>query len=190
MPYSERFEEALLYALRLHAGQSRKGTDVPYVTHLMAVAALVAEYGGDENQVIAALLHDAVEDQGGAPRRLEIQGPFGNGVLQIVDDLTDTDQTPKPPWRERKEAYIRHLADAGERSLVVCAADKLHNARSIIADWRRIGDAVFTRFKGGKHGALWYFRAVYEALRERDESPIVEELGRAVRELEQLAGDS
>ena len=190
MPYSDQFEEALIYATRLHADQHRKNTEVPYVTHLMAVAALVAEYGGDENQVIAALLHDAVEDQGGAPRLAEIRQRFGDNVARMVDDCTDTDQSPKPPWRERKEAYIAHLRDVDERSLLVSAADKVHNGRSIIATWREIGDRVFERFNGGRPGALWYFRAVFAALRNRGETPIVAELGRMVDDLERLAGGS
>ncbi len=188
MPYSEHFEEALIYAARLHADQHRKSTQVPYITHLISVAALVAEYGGDEHQVIAALLHDAVEDQGGAPRLAEIRERFGDDVAGMVDDCTDTERVPKPPWHQRNEAYIARLAGVDERSLLVSAADKLHNVRSIVADWRQIGDAVFDRFNGGKTGAFWYFRAILVALGKRGETPVVAELGRAVEELERLAG--
>lgn len=186
MPYSPRFEEALVYAARLHASQVRKTSGEPYITHLMSVAALVAEYGGDEEQVIAALLHDAVEDQGGAPRLAEIRQRFGDRVAAIVADCTDTDQTPKPPWRERKQAYLDHLSVAREDALLVSAADKVHNTRTILAHWRVMGDRVFERFNGGKEGALWYYGSLVERFHQRGTAPIYDELARIVHELKRL----
>ncbi len=123
MIYGERFEEALKYAARLHRAQVRKGTNTPYVTHLLAVAAIVGENGGTEDEAIAALLHDAVEDQGGAPTREEIRRRFGDAVAGIVDEVSDTDVVPKPPWRERKEAYVKHVRDAQRSARLVSAAD-------------------------------------------------------------------
>src|SRR5262245_39191214 len=125
MPYSPRFEEAFLHANRVHADQMRKVTQTPYVIHLLGVAALVGEYGGDEDQVIAALLHDAPEDQGGRAQLEEIHRTFGARVARIVEGCTDTFDDPKPPWRARKEAYIQHLATAPAEVLIVSAADKL-----------------------------------------------------------------
>src|SRR3712207_460221 len=132
--YGEKFEEALTYAARLHRTQMRKGTNVPYVTHLLAVAAIVGENGGTEDEVIAALLHDAVEDQGGAATREEIRKRFGDTVATIVDGTSDTDVIPKPPWQERKRNYVAHVSGASKSVRLVSAADKLHNARSILRD--------------------------------------------------------
>ncbi|MCC7354709.1 MAG: HD domain-containing protein [Anaerolineae bacterium] len=183
---SPRFEEALVYAARLHAGQVRKGTPIPYVAHILAVAAIVLEYGGNEDEAIAALLHDAVEDQGGAATREEIRQHFGETVVQIVDGCTDAEAIPKPPWRPRKEAYLAHLWLAPPSVRLVSAADKLHNARAILADYRAIGDALWSRFSGGKEGTLWYYRSLVEVLREPETTPLVEELARVVSELERL----
>lgn len=185
-----RFEAALLYAVRLHAQQKRKGTPVPYVCHLLAVAALVMEDGGGEDEAIAALLHDAVEDQGGEPTRQEIRRRFGDKVVEIVNGCTDTDETPKPPWLERKTRYLEHLRSAGPEVLRVCAADKLHNARSILADLCRHGPAVWDHFKGGRAGTLWYYRTLVQILRDRSTSFLIEELDRVVTELERLAESS
>lgn len=184
---SPRFEEALVYATRLHAQQFRKGTDVPYVAHLLAVAALVLENGGNEDEVIAALLHDAIEDQGGAATREEIRRRFGDTVTAIVDGCTDTDHNPKPPWQQRKEAYVKHLQTASKSVLLVSSADKLHNARTILDDYRLIGDAVWDRFSGGKQGTLWYYRALVDSLKETGASKLIGELERVVTELERLA---
>ena len=186
MPYGEKFENALLYAARLHREQTRKGTGVPYVTHLLAVAAIVGEGGGSEEEVIAALLHDAPEDAGGEARLEEIRAQFGDAVAGIVAGCSDTYETPKPPWRERKEAHIAHLAEASPSVRLVSAADKLHNARSVLADYRALGDALWDRFNGGRDGTLWYYRAVADAL--AGDGPVADELGRATNELEALAG--
>ena len=187
IPYSQRFEEALVYAARVHAVQFRKGTNIPYVTHLLAVATIVGEGGGTEDEVIAALLHDAVEDQGGLARLADIRARFGDAVAAIVWGCTDAIVVPKPPWRARKEAYIAHLADAALSVLRVSAADKLHNARAILADLRAIGPAIWARFTGGQAGTLWYYRALVGAYLARGSDPIAEELDRVVAAIEQLA---
>jgi (p)ppGpp synthase/HD superfamily hydrolase len=183
-----RFEQALPYAAQLHRDQVRKGTGIPYVSHLLAVAGIVLEHGGNEDEAIAALFHDAVEDQGGAPTLQAIRLRFGDTVAAIVEGCTDTDEMPKPPWRPRKEAYIADVATASASVRLVSAADKLHNARTILADYRRYGDAVWDRFSGGKDGTLWYYRTLVEAFRRHGVTPLVEELERVVGELEQLAG--
>src|SRR5437764_6956239 len=176
MALTSRFEEAITFATQLHAKQLRKGTTVPCISRLLAVTALVLENGGDEDEAIAALLHDAIEDQGGAATREEIRGRFGKRVAEIVDGCTDAEVIPKPPWRERKEAYIAHLCEAPASVRLVAAADKLHNARTVLADYRVLGDALWRRFHGGKEGTLWYYRAVVIALRERGTSALSEEL--------------
>jgi (p)ppGpp synthase/HD superfamily hydrolase len=184
---SERFAAALGYAALLHAQQKRKGTEVPYVAHLLAVCAIALEHGASEEEAIAAVLHDAVEDQGGAETAAEIERRFGPAVRAIVEGCTDTDVTPKPPWRARKEAYIAHLASAEPSVLLVSASDKLHNARSIVADLRDLGDALWSRFSGGKEGTLWYYRSLVEAFRPRAPRALVAELDRVVTEMEHLA---
>jgi (p)ppGpp synthase/HD superfamily hydrolase len=181
-----RFEEALTYAARLHREQVRKGSGVPYLSHLLGVAGIALEHGASEDEAIAALLHDAVEDQGGAPTLAEIRRRFGDTVADIVAGCSDTDVVPKPPWRPRKEAYVAHLASASPSARLVSAADKLHNARSILTDYRRLGETVWTRFAGGKEGTLWYYRAVVQAFRAYDPTPLVDELERAVEEMERL----
>ncbi len=186
MILSERFTDALTYATKLHANQVRKGSGVPYVAHLLGVASIALEYGANEEEAIAALLHDAVEDQGGAPTREEIRRRFGDTVTAIVDGCTDADTTPKPPWRQRKEAYIAHIPSASPSVLLVSAADKLHNARSILRDYKILGESVWQRFKGGKDGTLWYYRALVEAFRGASSMPIVDELEQVVSELENL----
>lgn len=183
MTYGERFEEALRYAARLHRAQMRKGTNIPYVTHLLAVAAIVGENGGTEDEVIAALLHDAVEDQGGAATREEIRRRFGDSVATIVDGTSDTDVIPKPPWPERKRNYVAHISSASRSVRLVSAADKLHNARSILRDLRAEGEAAWRRFSAGKEDQLWYYRALVDAFREADG---LEEL---VDELDQVVGE-
>ena len=188
MPYGEKFEEALVYAADAHRDQTRKGTGIPYVTHLLAVAAIVGENGGTEDEVIAALLHDAPEDAGGGPRLKDIQLRFGDEVAGIVAGCTDTYEDPKPPWRERKEAYIAHLAEAPPSVRLVSAADKLHNARSILQDYRTLGDNLCDRFNGGKECTLWYYREISAALQRAGTNPVVDELDRVVAEMKRLAG--
>jgi len=184
---SDRFEQALLLATQLHAGQTRKETGVPYIAHLLAVAGLVLEHGGGEDQVIAALLHDAIEDQGDKITLDDVRRRFGDKVAAIVDGCTDAYTFPKPPWRGRKEAYLAHLRHAPAEERLVSAADKLHNARAILADYRLLGEALWSRFSGGKDGTLWYYRSLVEALQAAGPTPLVEELERVVAEIERLA---
>jgi (p)ppGpp synthase/HD superfamily hydrolase len=183
-PLGRRFEQALLFATRKHAGQHRKGTAVPYVAHLLGVAGLVLEAGGDEDLAIAALLHDVVEDCGGAPVLKEIRRRFGKRVAHIVDGCTDTDLDPKPPWLQRKKDYIAHLRTADADTRLVSAADKLHNVRSIVAAYREIGDRVWERFHGKRDGTLWYYRTLLDEFQRKKSSPLIRELERAVIELE------
>jgi (p)ppGpp synthase/HD superfamily hydrolase len=178
-----RFDDALVYASDLHRAQVRKGASVPYVSHLMAVAAIVLEQGGDEDQAIAGLLHDAVEDQGGEPTFREIRARFGDGVAQIVADCTDAWGEPKPPWRERKEIYIAHLPSTSPRSLLVSLADKTHNAQSVLRDYDVLGDALWDRFKGGKAGTLWYYRTLSRVFDELLPGPLATELHKTVAAL-------
>lgn len=185
MTYSQRFDDALIYAHHLHNEQTRKGTSTPYVSHLLAVTAIVIENGGTEDEAIAALLHDAIEDAGGDAIRGQLRERFGEQVLDIVEGLTDTDQTPKPPWRARKEAYLAHLSEATPSVLLVSLADKQHNAHSILRDLRVQGAVVWQRFNGGKEGTLWYYRALVNAFRARAHfTPMVDELDRIVSTLE------
>jgi (p)ppGpp synthase/HD superfamily hydrolase len=190
---SDRFYEALGFAAGLHAQQRRKGSDVPYIAHLLAVTAIVLEHGGGEDEAIAALLHDAVEDQGGPPMLAEIRARFGDQVAEIVAGCTDTDQAHKPSWRPRKERYIAHLQHAPYAVRFVSAADKLHNARSVLADYRQHGEALWPRFTGNRDGTLWYYRAITEALRTASgpgEDPLdilIADLAQTVAELEALS---
>lgn len=186
MILSHRFTEALIYARELHATQVRKGSGVPYIAHLLGVASIALEYGANEDEAIAALLHDAIEDQGGNATREEIRRRFGDIVTEIVDGCTDADKTPKPPWRQRKEDYIAHLPSASASVRLVSAADKLYNAATILKDYRILGDNIWSRFKGGKEGSLWYYRALVVAFRKVESTPLVDELDRVVSELENL----
>ena len=179
-----RFLEAVEYATRLHARQARKGTRVPYVAHLLGVASIVLAEGGDEDMAIAALLHDAVEDQGGRPTLREIERRFGKRVARLVEACTDADTTPKPPWKDRKVRYIAAIRHEPADARLISAADKLHNARDILADYRQHGDEVWKRFRGGREGTLWYYRALVEAFRAAGGNRLVDELDRVVTELE------
>ena len=182
-----RFREALVWAAELHATQTRKGSDTPYVGHLLAVASTVIEHGGDEDQAIAALLHDAIEDQGGAETRREIRRRFGDRVVAIVDACTDTDETPKPPWQIRKERYIAHLAEIPDDALLISLADKYQNVLSILRDYQLVGEQLWSRFSGKKDGTLWYYRALADAYAARGGGRLAEEVGRMVGELEHMA---
>jgi hypothetical protein len=179
-----RFDHAVALTRQLHARQRRKGTEIPYVSHLLGVASLVLEDGGDEDEAIAALLHDAVEDQGGERALKQIEQLFGARVAAIVRACSDTDVVPKPPWRKRKEAYIEHLHDPGlpAGTVRVSLADKLHNARAILFDLRA-GHDVFARFSADRSQQGWYYSALVDAFAELTESPMVAELRRVVREL-------
>jgi (p)ppGpp synthase/HD superfamily hydrolase len=183
-PLTPRFVEALAYATEVHEGQSRKGTSVPYVSHVLAVCSLVLEDGGGEDEAIGALLHDAVEDGGGQPRLEDIRRRFGDRVAEIVWACSDTDETPKPPWKERKTRYVAHLREASPAARRVSCADKLHNARSILRDYRALGERLWERFSASADENLWYYRELVEAFRQPDRSPLVAELERVVSELE------
>lgn len=185
----ERFEHALIYTARLHANQVRKDSRTPYIAHLLATAGLVMEYGGNEDEIIAALLHDALEDQphnGNTAR--EIEAHFGNGVLAIVQACSDTQTHPKPPWRQRKEAFLQSLPTAPPSACLIIAADKLHNTRTLTREYREHGDAIWQRFKGGRDGTLWFSQAVLAALHQCADMPpaMLSELADAVTELETL----
>lgn len=183
--YGKRFAEALAFAAACHAAQARKGNGVPYVTHVLAVASLVGEYGGDEDQAIAGLLHDVMEDAGVTGH--EIEERFGERVARIVEACTDTVEHPKPPWRARKEAHVAHVRGASGDVKLVVAADKLHNLQTIGRDLRRssVGVAVWARFKASRDESLWYFGAMIDALSDGCAPEIVSEL-RA--ELARVAG--
>ena len=158
------------------------------IGHLLSVTSIVIEYGGDEEMAIAALLHDAVEDQGGMQRLREIRRKFGKRVAQIVEGCTDSYTEPKPPWMDRKRAYVARVAGESEDVRLVSAADKLSNTREVLHDFRVRGESVFERFQGKKEGTLWYYRALVDEFRKAGSNPLVEELGRVVTELKSLAG--
>lgn len=181
-----RFREALIFAAQLHASQVRKGRPIPYIAHLLSVCSLVLENGGTEDQAIAALLHDAVEDQGGPAARARILALFGENVARIVDACSDTDETPKPPWRARKEAYLARIREEDDEIRLVSLADKVHNARAILADYREIGEQVWSRFKGGKEGSLWYYHELAAIFARTGPHPLSAELTRVVAELDDL----
>jgi len=232
MRLSGRFSEALVYAAAVHADQRRKVSGEPYLAHLLGAAAIVLEHGGNEDEAIAALLHDTIEDQGGAALREEIRRRFGPAVLEIVEGCSDTEspaQSPsppaplpasgargegfligngsepplpasgargegflaagrsKPPWRQRKEAHVARLRRASASIRLVSAADKLHNARALLREYRLCGESVWGHFRGGREGTLWYYRAVADVLKQSGTSPLVEELDRVVGEIERLA---
>lgn len=184
---SSRFEEALIYANRLHAHQIRKQSQVPYFAHLMSVAALVLEAGGDEDLAIAALLHDAVEDQGGRKTLSEIRQRFGDRVANIVDSCSDSYSFPKAPWRKRKQRYIRHIQTTTPEARLVSQADKLHNARSILRDLEMSNDNTWSKFNGGKDGTLWYYRTLVNIFQGLDDGFLIDELERVVTQIEELA---
>jgi (p)ppGpp synthase/HD superfamily hydrolase len=162
-----RFREALLLAADAHQAQRRKGTDIPYVSHLLAVAALVLEAGGDEDQAIAALLHDGLEDQPDHVSRRLLTDRFGSEVTRIVVACSDTEQQPKPPWRPRKEAYLAHLKEQDDRVLLVSLADKLHNATSLRRDLECEGASVWRRFNAGPADQLWYHASLAAVFLDR-----------------------
>lgn len=185
------FNRAFAYAREAHAGQLRKGTPIPYVSHLLAVAALVLEDGGTETEAMAALLHDAAEDRGGEERLREIRERFGDDVARIVIECSDTTEQPKPAWHERKRAYIQHLqTEVSDSAVRVSLADKLHNARAMLLDYREHGDALWERFNAPAADQLWYYRALADAFTARTPSRLAAELDRTVTELEVLVNES
>ena len=189
-----RFSSAMVMMAELHADQRRKGGKIPYLAHLLAVAGMVLEHGGDEDTAIAALFHDTLEDQGkkfmgGADALGQyIEMRFGANVRQIVIECSDTDLYPKPPWRERKEAYLASIPHKSPSALLVSCADKVHNSRSLLFDYQKIGNKLWERFAGKQTGILWYYRALVDAFQANPQAPIilVDELNRIVTELEQM----
>lgn len=196
-PLGPRFAAALSFATQLHAMQLRKGTGVPYVSHLLAVTAISIEHGADEDEAIAAVLHDAIEDQGQHETKRRIGELFGAAVLQIVVDCSDTEVVPKPPWRERKARYHAHVRQASPSARLVSMSDKLHNARSLIADLRDHQDALWRRFTVGRDESLWNYRELLTAYRightARPDARLprlLDELERTVDELHRASGVS
>ena len=179
-----RFRRAFLFAAEKHNGQTRKASTIPYIAHLMGVASLVLEFGGNEDMAIAALLHDVVEDCGGAQMLTEVRRKFGPRVARMVEGCTDSFTEPKLPWRERKETYLRHLKSANVDTRLVSAADKLNNVRSILSDYRNVGESIWKRFNGGREGTLWYYRSLVDEFLQRKPNRLIHELELAVRELE------
>jgi (p)ppGpp synthase/HD superfamily hydrolase len=188
---TDRFDRALLYATHVHGGQVRKGTSIPYIAHLLAVAATVLEYDGTEDMAIAALLHDAVEDQGGEPRLSDIRNRFGDQVADIVLSCSDTVVNSsagqhKEDWHTRKTRYVEHLKTVGPETLLVSLSDKIHNARSILRDLRKpeIGKAVWDRFKHSKKDTFWYYRELANIFMEGRPGQLADELSEIVDVLE------
>ena len=187
-----RFADALVYAHQVHDGQRRKGTGIPFVAHILGVAAIAMEYGATEDEAIGALLHDAAEEGGGEPRLAEIRARFGDDVADIVLGCSDSlVQNPeeKAPWRERKENYLAHLSTAGRSVCLVSASDKLHNVRAIVRDYRAHAEAMWSRFQGRRDGTLWYYREVADTLAARLRSPLTRDLVREVDELLDMTQD-
>jgi (p)ppGpp synthase/HD superfamily hydrolase len=192
---TSRFEDALRFASEVHRTQTRKGGGIPYIAHLLAVTALVLENGGDEDTAIAALLHDTVEDQGGLPMLERVRSTFGPRVAAIVMEVSDNEGDPKPPWKVRKQDFIDSIANLSPEARLIALSDKLHNVRSTIDEFRRVGDVVWTRFHGRRDGTLWYYREVLRALHSAPGihqvtiEPLLQELTRAINELFTLAGE-
>jgi len=187
--YSERIIAALVAAAQIHGTQVRKGTSIPYLSHLLGTCAIALDYGANEDEAIAALLHDAIEDgQPTEAARATVWG-FGEEVGRIVEGCTDADTHPKPPWRERKEAYLSRLSSEDRSILLVSASDKLHNARSIVRDLRVVGEALWKRFSVPKDQTLGYYRSLVTAYRGNPaHTPaLIDELDRTVTEMETLA---
>ena len=190
MNLSPRFEQALHYAVLIHAGQLRKGTEIPYLSHLLGVASIALEHGANEDEAIGALLHDAGEDAGGRGRIEDIRQRFGNDVADIVDGCTDADVVSKPEWKKRKQDYIAHIPTASASVRLVSASDKLHNARSILRDYRLHREELWKRFNGGKEGTLWYYRSLIKAFAAAEQNELVKELDRVVSEIEKLSTEA
>jgi len=187
-PLTSRFDAAFAYASELHRQQARKGTEIPYLSHLMSVASLALEHGANEDEAIAALLHDAVEDQGGDPIEAQIRARFGDAVADIVKGCTDSTVIPKPPWAERKARYVEHIATASASVRLVSASDKLHNATCLLKAYRLHGNETWARFNATEAQSLWYYNALVRAYRAAGGGPLVEELARVVEELTRRTG--
>jgi (p)ppGpp synthase/HD superfamily hydrolase len=195
MSSSNTFGNALAFAAKLHGKQTRKGSDTPYISHLLAVTAITLDHGATENEAIAAVLHDAVEDQGGQATLEEIRRRFGDQVASIVAACSDTDESPKPPWRERKEAYVARLRTEPYSVRLVVAADKLHNVRDVLRSYRIHGDDLWSHFKGGRDGTIWYYGAVVDALNqaatsdEKQLNALIQEISDSLSMLKQAVAE-
>jgi (p)ppGpp synthase/HD superfamily hydrolase len=187
---TSRFEKALVYAARLHSNQTRKQTQVPYIAHLLGVTGMVLEDGGTEDEAIAALLHDAVEDQGGLETLEEIRSQFGSNVAEMVLALSDSTTQPKPAWRKRNQEYIDSLSGASPAEIRISLADKVYNARSILRDLRLQGDRIWSQFNGGKDGTLWYYESLVEAFRTHGDQPLLSELTRILEQIRAESGST
>ena len=188
MQLSRAFDDAFNYAHALHSRQTRKGTDAPYIGHLMGVASIVLDDGGSEEEAIGALLHDAAEDHGGRDRLEDIRARFGEAVARIVEDCTDSWEVPKRPWAERKQAYVHHARTLPRPSLRVSAADKVHNAYAILRDLRNVGEAVWSRFNAAPDDVLSYYEGLVRSYRQAGGGPLVDELDRIVRGIRREMG--
>ena len=190
-----RFDEALRFASEVHRLQHRKGGEVPYIAHLLAVTALVIENDGDEDTAIAALLHDTVEDQGGLPMLARVNASFGSRVASIVMEVSDNEGDPKPPWRARKEQFIESIPRLSPEARLIALADKIHNVHSTIEAYRRVGEGVWSRFHGRREGSLWYYREVLKAFQigrteeQVTNEPLLQDLTRAINSLFAIAGE-
>jgi (p)ppGpp synthase/HD superfamily hydrolase len=185
---SDRFPEAVRYAAEAHKGQPRKGTAIPYLSHLLGVTSIVLDDGGNEDEAIAGLLHDAAEDQGGRERLEDIRTRFGDTVARIVEACTDSWATPKEPWIERKRKYVEHAKHLDPASLRVSAADKVHNAYAILRDLRAHGEGVWERFNARPDDIIWYYKSLVHSFRESGGGSLVDELERIVRGIEREMG--
>ncbi len=184
-----RFAEALTYTAQVHRDHWRKGTDVPYLAHLFAVAAIVLEDGGSEDEAIAALLHDAVEDRGGEERRADIERIFGPTVAGLVMECSDTASEDKEPWVARKQKYVGAMPGKSRGALRISAADKIHNARALLRDYRAHGETLWWRFNPEARSAeaqLGYYGALVEAFHEAEVGQLAHELEEVVRDLRRL----
>lgn len=186
--YSSRFIHALQFAGHIHATQRRKGSEIPYLSHLMAVSALVMDHGGTESEAIGALLHDAAEDCGGRPMLDLIRATFGTEVTDIVDGCTDTFEEPKPAWKPRKEIYIRHLRTASDAVRTVACADKLHNMTCTVRDLRRHnGPAYCSRFSTGRDEQVWFYRSCLDAFKKGKAPAMLDEYEITLKAFEELS---
>lgn len=183
---TERFEQALVYAHRLHIHQTRKVGNIPYISHLLSVTALVLEAGGNENEAISALLHDSIEDQGGVKISEEIRQRFGESVVNIVEGCTESETVPKPPWKERKLRYLAQIETATPSVQLVSLADKLHNGRSLLSECHQLGDEIWKIFPVGKAETLWFYDSLLQIYQRTSYHQLVEEFRQVVKSLQLL----
>jgi (p)ppGpp synthase/HD superfamily hydrolase len=186
----ERFAGAFQLAFELHRAQTRKGSGIPYIGHLLGVTSIVIDNGGSEDEAIAALLHDSAEDQGGRQTLQRIRERFGDAVADIVEHCSDHLDEPAPPWRERKERYLARLEHAPGPALHVSLADKVHNVRTIVLDYRELGDPLWDRFNAQRDEVLWYYRSLAEVFGRRCPGPLADELTESLADLERVVGSS